>query len=328
MELKLLTHSFKNLNIFRNKETQINFNRKTNNEIIPTFKQITYYDNKKESTRMIPALFYNGFSKPKKNESYYTLSTNINLDKNPNTSREFDRINLSLPKNKNNTTRELKSINFFNFPFKRIKNTQNRINLKKENLYLIKEKDSDILNIRMNLMKRNRFHILNRQKRELSDLQSKNALIENKKKNKSFNYIYSTEDNKSSFENQYNKICKNKKAEKYLIAKEINNIGKKLSWIKEFKDKDNTKENQINEKKEDNKKENNEINDCIFSKSLKIKNPFFEINQASVFPIIMKDRILSRDLWKKDMIKYSKFLLNKQNKRDKKFLSDLLEMYD
>lgn len=69
------------------------------------------------------------------------------------------------------------------------------------------------------------------------------------KKNKSFNYIYSTEDNKSSFENQYNKICKNKKAEKYLIAKEINNIGKKLSWIKEIKDKDNTKENQINEKK-------------------------------------------------------------------------------
>ena len=66
MELKLLTHSFKNLNIFRNKETQINFNRKTNNEIIPTFKQITYYDNKKESTRMIPALFYNVFSKPKK----------------------------------------------------------------------------------------------------------------------------------------------------------------------------------------------------------------------------------------------------------------------
>jgi hypothetical protein len=317
-----LAHSFKNLNIFRNKETQINFIRKTNHEIIPTF------NNKKESTRMIPALFYNGFNKQKKNKSYYTLSTNINLDKNANTSREFDRINLSLNKNKNNTTRELKSINFFNFPFKRIKNTQNRINLKKENLYLIKEKDSDILNIRMNLKKRNRFHILNRQKRELSDLQSKNALIENKKKNKSFNYIYSTEDNKSSFENQYNKICKNKKAEKYLIAKEINNIGKKLSWIKEIKDKDNTKENQINEKKEDNKKENNEINDCIFSKSLKIKNPFFEINQASVFPIIMKDRILSRDLWKKDMIKYSRFLLNKQNKRDKKFLSDLLEMYD
>lgn len=326
MDSKFLTHSFKNLNIFRNKETQINFIRKTNNEIIPTFIPITYYDNKKENTRKIPALFYNGFNKQKKNKSYYTLSTNINLDKNSNTSREFNKINFSLGKNKNNTTRELKSINFFNFQFKRIKNIQNRINLKKENLYLIKEKDSDILNIRMNLMKRNRFHILNRQKRELSDLQSINTLIENQKRNKSFNYMCSTEDNKSSFENEYNKICKNKITEKYLISKEINNIGKKLSWIKELKDKDNTK--QINDKKEDIKKENKEINDSLFSKSLKIKNPFFEINQASVFPIIIKDRILSRDLWKKDMMKYSKFLLNKQNKKDKKFLSDLLEMYD
>ena len=60
MESKLLAHSFKNLNIFRNKETQINFIRKTNHEIIPTF------NNKKESTRMIPALFYNGFNKQKK----------------------------------------------------------------------------------------------------------------------------------------------------------------------------------------------------------------------------------------------------------------------
>ena len=328
MESKLFTHSYQNLNIFRNKETQIKFFRKNNLEIISSFQPITYYDNKKENRRMIPALFYNGFNKQKKNKSHYTLSTNINFDKNTNTSREIDRINFSLSKNKNNTTRTLKSINFFNFPFKRIKNIKNRINLKKENLFLIKEKDSDILNIRMNLMKRNRFQILNRQKKELSDLQSKNTLIENIKKNKSFNYIYSNEDNKSSFENEYNKICKNKITEKYLIAKEINNIGKKLSWIKELKDKDNAKENQINEKKENTKKENNEINDSILLKSLKIKNPFFEINQASVFPIIMEDKILSRELWKKDMIKYSKFLLNKQNKKDKKFLSDLLEMYD
>ena len=328
MNSKLLTHSFNDLNIFLNKTTQINFIRKTNQEIIPAFKPITYYDNKREKTRMIPALFYNGYNKQKKNKSYYTLSTNINLDNNSNTSREFDRKNFSLSKNKNNTTRDLNRVNFFNFPFRRIRNTQNRINLKKENLFLIKGKDSDILNIRMNLMKKNKIHILNRQRRELSDLQSKNTLIENKKKNKSFNYIYSTEENKSSFENEYDKICKDKITEKYLIAKEINNIGKKLSWIKELKDKDNSKVCQINEKKENIKKENNEINDSIFSKILKIKNPFFEINHASAFPIIMKDKILTRDLWRKDMMKYSKFLLNKKNKKDKKFLSDLLEMYD
>ena len=55
----------------------------------------------------------------------------------------------------------------------------------------------------MNLMKKNKFYILKRQKRELSDLQSRNALLESDKKTKSFNYIYLTENNKSSFENEY-----------------------------------------------------------------------------------------------------------------------------
>lgn len=130
---------------------------------------------------------------------------------------------------------------------------------------------------------------------------------------------------------EYNELCKNKLAEKYLIAKEINKIGKKLSWLKDNKNnKNNDIESDKNSKEDDIefKDIHNNINKTIFSKRLKAKDPVFEINHISSIPIIGKDIPLTSDLWKKDMKKYISYTLDISKPEDKQFSNELLSVYN
>ena len=114
---------------------------------------------------------------------------------------------------------------------------------------------------------------------------------------------------------------KNKLRAKNLIKKEINQIGRELSWIKN--PKINFEENLKNKIDENEKSKKR-----IFLQKLKDKNPIFEINHASNLPIIAGDIKLVSDLWKKDMIKYCKYAIDSNKPKEKKFKSDLLEIYD
>ena len=87
-------------------------------------------------------------------------------------------------------------------------------------------------------------------------------------------------------------------------------------------------ENYKNEKdKENNRIKNNLLNSLIL-KRMKGKDPVLEINQTSNFPIIAVDKKLISNLWKKDMVKYCKYTLDIEKPKDKRFLSDLLDVYD
>ena len=124
-------------------------------------------------------------------------------------------------------------------------------------------------------------------------------------------------------ENEYKTLCKNKLIEKNLILKEFIRIGKKLSWINDTKIKEGGEDE--NDQKEKIKKE---IANSFFSKSVKSKYPVFEINQTSTLPIIIKDKPLTSDLWKKDMMKYCQYTLNNKNEKDIEFGNDLLDVYN
>ena len=183
----------------------------------------------------------------------------------------------------------------------------------------MKEKKTGIHNIHKNLMKKNELYITAKQNKELSD-NIENEKNKDDEKNK-FRFISLTEENKASFENEYNYICKNKLREKNLIKKEINLIGRELSWIKNPKiNFDENLKNEMEEKEKSKKRK-------LFQK-LKDKDPILEINQISNLPIIARDIKLISDLWKKDMIKYCKYALDSNKPKDIKFKSDLLNIYD
>ena len=201
--------------------------------------------------------------------------------------------------------------------------TFNKHNIKKENLFFMKEKKSEIQNMHKNLMKRNELFISLNHKKELDNNYINNNNEERKNKNR---FLTLTEENKEYFDSEYNKICKNKIKEKQLIEKEINNIGKQFSWNKEVK-KNNDNFGILGIKK-NSKEENNELINSLFSKRMKVKDPILEINQTSNFPIIADDKKLISNLWKKDMMKYCEYILDTNNKKKKKFLSDLLDVYD
>ena len=80
--------------------------------------------------------------------------------------------------------------------------------------------------------------------------------------------------------------------------------------------------------KKDNIEENNPLINSLFLKRMKVKDPVLEINQTSNFPIIADDKKLLSNLWKKDMMKYCEYTLDINKKKNKKFLSDLLDVYD
>ncbi len=71
-----------------------------------------------------------------------------------------------------------------------------------------------------------------------------------------------------------------------------------------------------------------DLMNSVFVKRIKGRDPILEINQTSNFPTIADDKKLISNLWKKDMVKYCKYLLDSNRPKDRKFINDLLEIYD
>ena len=278
-----------------------------------------------------PFFTYKGFDSPNNRnnkynnniyKNYKTISIKPdynNNNKNKKHNNIFPKISLSVDKSKSNKINNLEKDKITFTSIYKMINAKSNCNIKKENLIFLKSKKSEIQNIHKNLMKKNELNIMIKQTKDLND-DIENEKNKNDEKNK-FKYKALTEENKASFENEYNYICKNKLRAKNLIKKEINYIGRELSWVK--KPKINFEENLKNEIEE---KEN--IKKSIFLQNLKDKDPILEINQTSNLPIIAEDIKLISDLWKKDMIKYCKYAKDSNKPKDIKFKSDLLDIYD
>jgi len=287
-----------------------------------------FYGKKQYKLGLFPTLVSKGLSiSPNYRYKNYTLLTgthfnNTNFTENKKTRNELPKISLSQERNKlikTNVSEDNKYLN--SFLYRRLKFSPKEV-IKKENLLFMKWKRSEILKIHKELMKKNELNVLTSQQKILNS-----NLNENDKNN----YKSLTEENKESFEKEYNELCKNKLDEKYLIAKEINKIGKKLSWLKDNKNnKINDIESDKNSKEDDTefKDIHNNINSTIFSKRLKAKDPVFEINHISSIPIIGKDIRLTSDLWKKDMKKYISYTLDISKPEDKQFSNELLNVYN
>ena len=112
------------------------------------------------------------------------------------------------------------------------------------------------------------------------------------------------------------------------MIKKMKKIGKKLSWLKEKKNNDIESDKNNKEDDMENKSNHNNINNTMFSKRLKAKDPVFEINHISSIPIISKDIRLTSDLWKKDMKKYISYTLDISKPEDKQFSNELLNVYN
>ena len=277
----------------------------------------------------IGGLFPNLTSKPLaispnyryKNYSLLTGSyfNSTNFSENKKTRNELPKISLSQERGKLIKTNVSEDNKYLNpFLYRNLKFSPKEV-IKKENLLFMKWKRSEMLKIHKDLMKKNELYVLTSQQKELN-----NNLNENDKNN----YNSLTEDNKESFEKEYNEICKNKLDEKYLIAKEINKIGKKLSWLKDKKNNDIESDKNNKEDDMENKSNHNNISNTLFSKRLKTKDPVFEINHISSIPIISKDIRLTSDLWKKDMKKYISYTLDISKPEDKQFSNELLNVYN
>ena len=290
-----------------------------------------YYNYSNKRTIKMTTSFVKGFTpnNNRYNTNYYTIFSKTDLyKKNKKINSPFPGISLSTDKIKCNKTNKLYSNNLASI-YKKLKFGKNFI--KKENLFFMKEKKSEIQNIHINLMKKNELYILTNQNIAYNNDIKNNEEEKNKKCHNSI-----TEDNKESFENEYNNICKNKLKEKNLIKNEINNTGKTMSWVMNFKkdiqNENDTGENKMTEeekkKEEDRKKIEENIANSVYVKGVKIKDPVLEINHTSNFPIIGGDKKLLSNLWKKDMVKYYKYIIEKKKSKNKKFLSDLLEVYD
>lgn len=256
-----------------------------------------------------------------KNYSLLTGSyfNSTNFSENRKTRNELPKISLSQKRGKLIKTNVFEDNKYLNsFLYRNLKFSPKEV-IKKENLLFMKWKRSEMLKIHKDLMKKNELYVLTSQQKELN-----NNLNENDKNN----YNSLTEDNKESFEKEYNEICKNKLDEKYLIAKEINKIGKKLSWLKDKKNNDIESDKNNKEDDMENKSNHNNINNTLFSKRLKAKDPVFEINHISSIPNIGKDIRLTSDLWKKDMKKYISYTLDISKPEDKQFSNELLNVYN
>ena len=189
---------------------------------------------------------------------------------------------------------------------KNISMYRNTINTDK--YYLTKEKPFNLKGFQKKLKRFNEFYLTSKKNNEQETAKkqkTKSCDFENQKNSKILN-----EQNIMFFNNEYNKFRK-KKIEKQIIINEINDIGKKMSWIK-----DNT-----------NKKQYSIANELLYKKLVK-KNPILEINQTSSLPAIMQDKNLTANCWRADMSKYSQFILNLKKIDDQIFYKDLLGVYD
>ena len=72
---------------------------------------------------------------------------------------------------------------------------------------------------------------------------------------------------------------------------------------------------------------NKDKDDIGLSKTVKERDPIYEINHVSQLPKIINDKNLIFKLWKKDMKKYCDLTIGK-NKKNKKLVHDLLCVYN
>ena len=177
-----------------------------------------------------------------------------------------------------------------------------KINHEKKNLVPIPSR-KEIQNLYKILMEKNAISIRISQEKELKkiieDNNNKNQ-NENKIKNKN---IIITYENLPKFEKEYNNINKNESKKR-----ELNPLNKNLNFVnnKIYKDLRNT----------------------LYAKKMEQKGSILEINHVSNLPEIAKDKKLVFNLWKNDMIKYCKLTLDINNKNNKKFIDNLMNVYN
>lgn len=177
-----------------------------------------------------------------------------------------------------------------------------KINHEKKNLVPIPSR-KEIQNLYKILMEKNAISIRISQEKELKkiieDNNNKNQ-NENKIKNKN---IIITYENLPKFEKEYNNINKNESKKR-----ELNPLNKNLNFVnnKIYKDLRNT----------------------LYAKKMEQKGSILEINHVSNLPEIVKDKKLVFNLWKNDMIKYCRLTLDINNKNNKKFIDNLMNVYN
>jgi len=173
-----------------------------------------------------------------------------------------------------------------------------KINHEKKNLVPIPSR-KEIQNLYKILMEKNAISIRISQEKELKkiieDNNNKNQ-NENKIKNKN---IIITYENLPKFEKEYNNINKNESKKR-----ELNPLNKNLNFV------------------------NNKIRNTLYAKKMEQKGSILEINHVSNLPEIVKDKKLVFNLWKNDMIKYCKLTLDINNKNNKKFIDNLMNVYN
>lgn len=292
------SYSVKNLKLYQyttpNKKLLIN-----PESPFSTGKLSTNYSNKYTSKKYIFKNIYKTFHKDIDiKNNHYSLITN------PNCSSKITNkfIIKSLKKEKKKKIKPL--ISLIKTPKKKIIN--------KNNFIFIPKKD-EIQNLHLNLMKKNKISVKLNQEKELQNIifnNNKKELEQEKIKN---NNISLTKENFPLFVKQYNFLINDRKKEKKLILKEINNIGKKLYFS--------------NVKNLNDLRKENDINNTLYAKRVKEKECLLEINQIANLPAISQDKNLVLNLWQNDMRKFCKLTMNSKNKNNYNFIKNLLCIY-
>lgn len=269
------------------------------NVFTPNKKSIINYDsafstgklsinNRYKSNTFFLRNIYRNFNKDKFYNSSSYLKMNT-ISSLKNTKIIKKKFNIKLfPKEKNNKK------GFFLSSIK--------INHEKKNLVPIPSR-KEIQNLYKILMEKNAISIRISQEKELKkiieDNNNKNQ-NENKIKNKN---IIITYENLPKFEKECNDINKNESKKR-----ELNPLNKNLNFVnnKIYKDLRNT----------------------LYAKKMEQKGSILEINHVSNLPEIVKDKKLVFNLWKNDMIKYCRLTLDINNKNNKKFIDNLMNVYN
>ena len=251
---------------------------KSSEKNISTFSTSSIHNNRNKYFLSPISSKFPKITKNKYNNIYQTLF------KGKKPKNAFPKINLSYENHPNNKY----TIN--NSMISRLKKSRNSNlqyinNFKKSNLFFMKNNESYIDNIHTKLMKKNKIYLCS--EKNIDD----NKYMEEEEK---IVKPCITEENKKLFDIEYNKVCKNKSKEKKIIIKEINDIGKKLSFLNDF---------HIN-------KSYNFIKKNKSTKIMLIKDPIHQINNLSSFPYIINDSNILFHLWNKNKTKYFKCIID------------------
>ena len=269
------------------------------NVFTPNKKSIINYDsafstgklstnNRYKSNTFFLRNIYRNFNKDKFYNSSSYLKMNT-ISSLKNTKIIKKKFNIKLfPKEKNNKK------GFFLSSIK--------INHEKKNLVPIPSR-KEIQNLYKILMEKNAISIrISREKELKKIIEDNNNKNQNENKIKNKNIII-TYENLPKFEKEYNNINKNESKKR-----ELNPLNKNLNFVnnKIYKDLRNT----------------------LYAKKMEQKGSILEINHVSNLPEIVKDKKLVFNLWKNDMIKYCRLTLDINNKNNKKFIDNLMNVYN